>query len=133
VNNMGFKEAMEARNRAYVPYSHFKVGAAIKLKDGTFVYGANIENGSFGLTNCAERSALFSLISQGYDPKDIIEITIVGEGKKPISPCGACRQVMYELLPNDTKIILANLEGKTLEMSKFDLLPYGFDLDEAKE
>ncbi len=130
---MGLKEALQARERAYVPYSHFKVGTAIKLKDGTFIYGANIENGSFGLTNCAERSALFSLISQGYSPKDIVEVTVVGEGKMPISPCGACRQVMYELLPNDTVIILANLEGKTKIMSKFDLLPYGFDLDEAKK
>lgn len=130
---MGLKEALLARQRAYVPYSHFKVGAAIKLKDGTFIYGANVENGSYGLTNCAERSALFSLISQGYDPKDILEITIVGEGKNPISPCGACRQVMYELLPNDTIITLANLEGMTKVMSKFELLPYGFDLDEAKK
>lgn len=129
---MSIKEALIAQSRAYVPYSKFKVGAAILLKDGTYVHGANVENGSYGLTNCAERSALFSLLSQGYKCEDIVSITIIGNTKKPISPCGACRQVMFELLPKDTKIYLANDKREVKEMTKYDLLPYGFDLDEDK-
>ena len=101
---MNIKAAKAARLKAYVPYSNFKVGAAIELNDGTIIHGANIENSSFGLTSCAERNALFSLISQGYDPKEIKEITIIGGSKGPISPCGACRQVMSELIPKATKI-----------------------------
>ena len=75
---MNIQEALMAREKAYVPYSRFKVGAAILLKDGTYIHGCNVENGSYPLGNCAERSALFSLVSQGYDPKDIVEITIFG-------------------------------------------------------
>ncbi len=128
---MNIKEALLARNRAYEPYSKFKVGAAILLKDGTYIHGANVENSSYGLTNCAERSALFSLISQGYDPKDIVEITIVAEGKSPVSPCGACRQVMFELVPKDAKIFLANLDGDFKETNTEALLPFGFKLKES--
>lgn len=124
------EEALIARSHAYVPYSKFKVGAAIELKDGTFIHGANIENASFGLTNCAERSALFSLYSQGYQKEDIVSVTIIANDHGPVSPCGACRQVMHELVPKTAKIILANTEGKTLETTTDGLLPYAFVLDE---
>lgn len=127
--NMNLEAAKQARLKAYVPYSKFKVGAAIELNDGTIIHGANIENSSFGLTSCAERNALFSLISQGYDPKDIKEITIIGSSKGPISPCGACRQVMSELVPSSAKIFLANLEDEVYETSTKELLPFGFDLE----
>ncbi len=127
------EEAKKARLRAYTPYSKFKVGAAILLKDGTVVHGANVENSSYGLSNCAERSALFSLVSQGYDPKDIVSMTVVANDTKPVSPCGACRQVMHELLPKEAKIILANTDGKTLEMTKDALLPYAFVMDEVHD
>lgn len=129
---MNLKAAKQARLKAYVPYSKFKVGAAIVLNDGTIIHGANIENSSFGLTSCAERNALFSLISQGYDPKEIKEITIIGGSKGPISPCGACRQVMSELVPKNTKIYLANLEDEIYETSVSELLPFGFDLDKDR-
>lgn len=129
---MNLKAAKQARLKAYVPYSKFKVGAAIVLNDGTIIHGANIENSSFGLTSCAERNALFSLISQGYDPKEIKEITIIGGSKGPISPCGACRQVMSELVPKNTKIYLANLEEEIYETSVSELLPFGFDLDKDR-
>ncbi|MCK9235535.1 MAG: cytidine deaminase [Acholeplasmataceae bacterium] len=119
--------AKQARLKAYVPYSKFKVGAAILLKDGTYVHGANIENASYPLSNCAERSALFSLISQGYDVKDIKQITIIADSEQPISPCGACRQVMHELLPKGTPIFLANLHGDVKETNPDELLPYAFD------
>jgi cytidine deaminase len=120
------EEAKKARLNAYTPYSKFKVGAAIELQDGTFIHGANIENAALGLCNCAERSALFSLYSQGYKKEDIKTMTIVADTHDPVSPCGACRQVMAELLPKDTKITLANLEGKTKEVTKDELLPYAF-------
>lgn len=124
------EEALKARSKAYAPYSKFKVGAAILLKDGTYVHGANIENASFGLSNCAERSALFSLISQGYKKEDIVSMTIIANDHGPVSPCGACRQVMHELLPKGTPITLANTEGKTMETTPDGLLPYAFVLDE---
>lgn len=121
------EHAKIARLRAYTPYSHFKVGAAIRLKDGTVVYGANVENAALGLSNCAERSALFSLISQGYDPKDVIQVTVVADTDKPVSPCGSCRQVLHELLPQDTKVVLANLKGDIKDTTTNDLLPYAFE------
>jgi cytidine deaminase len=124
------EEAMKARNKAYTPYSNFKVGAAIELKDGTFIHGANIENASYGLTNCAERSAIYSLISQGYQTKDIVSMTIIANDHGPVSPCGACRQVMHELLPKKTIITLANTKGMTQITSTEELLPFGFVLDE---
>lgn len=123
-------QALIARSKAYTPYSNFKVGAAIELKNGLFIHGANIENASFGLSNCAERSALFSLYSQGYKKEDIVSITIIANDHGPVSPCGACRQVMHELLPKNTKIILANTKGDQLETTPDDLLPYAFVLDE---
>jgi cytidine deaminase len=123
----GIKQALEARKKAYVPYSKFKVGAAIELKDGTFVHGANVENISYGLTCCAERNALFSLISQGYDHNNIKAIYIVGDTPGPISPCGACRQVMAELMPKDSDVILTNLKGKVEKTNLVKLLPYAFE------
>ena len=124
------KEAIAASKKAYAPYSKFNVGAALELKDGTIIHGANIENSSYGLSSCAERNALFSLISQGYDKADIVSITVTGNTKGPISPCGACRQVMSELLPKGTPVFLTNLEEDVKKMNIEELLPYGFDLDE---
>ena len=124
------KEAIAASKKAYAPYSKFNVGAALELKDGTIIHGANIENSSYGLSSCAERNALFSLISQGYDKADIVSITVTGNTKGPISPCGACRQVMSELLPKGTPVFLTNLEGDVKKMNIEELLPYGFDLEE---
>ena len=126
--NLLVEKAIEGRKKSYSPYSKFKVGAAIELKDGTIIHGCNVENGSYGLSNCAERSALFSLISQGYNPNDIKSITVIGATSEPISPCGACRQVMSEFLPEDAVIYLTNLEGKEKVTSVKELLPYGFKL-----
>ncbi len=121
------KEAIKAREKAYTPYSNFKVGAAILLNNGTIIYGANIENASYGLSNCAERSALFSLYSQGYKKEDIKEMAVVGNTLKPISPCGACRQVMNELINKETPIYLSNLNGDVKKTTIKELLPYSFD------
>jgi len=121
-----FEKAVEAAKNAYTPYSKFNVGAAIQLKSGRIITGANIENASFGLTNCAERSALFSAYSEGIRKNDIEAILVTGNTKNPISPCGACRQVMRELLHPDTLVILTNFEGFEKEVTVSDLLPYAF-------
>lgn len=125
--NILIESAKKARLNAYTPYSKFKVGAAILLKNGKIVTGANIENVSFGLTNCAERTAIFKLISEGYDPKEVIGFAIIGQTKEPISPCGACRQVMAEFFSKDLEVVLANLDGKYLVTTLKDLLPYSFE------
>ena len=78
------KHAKDAMKNAYIPYSKFAVGAAILLKDGTIIKGSNIENASYGLSNCAERSALFSLYSQGYKKEDIVAMAVIGKTSKPI-------------------------------------------------
>jgi cytidine deaminase len=132
-NHKNLEMAKLARSRAYTPYSKFPVGAAILLKDGNYILGANIENASYGLSNCAERSALFSLLSQGYQKEDIVSITVVADVNGPISPCGACRQVMHELLPTDAKIYLTNLKGNMMETNAKALLPYGFAFDEVED
>lgn len=121
------KEAILARNKAYTPYSKFNVGAALLLKDGTVIHGANIENASYGLSNCAERSALFSAYSQGFKKEDIVGLAVVADTEKPVSPCGACRQVINELIEKDTPVYLANLKGDIKEVTIEELLPYSFD------
>ena len=118
--------ALKARNRAYAPYSRFKVGAALLLKNGEYILGCNVENASYGLCNCAERTALFKAYSEGYTKDDIEAIAIVGQTDDPISPCGACRQVMVELLRADTPVILSNLKKDIKEFKVSDLLPYSF-------
>ncbi|MDR2822371.1 MAG: cytidine deaminase [Acholeplasmatales bacterium] len=121
-----FKEGLIARSYAYVKYSNFRVGAVLLFKNGDIVRGCNVENASYGLSNCAERSAIFSAISQGYDMNDCVEMLIVGDTKLPISPCGACRQVMSEFLKKDTKITLTNLTNVSKVMTVEELIPYSF-------
>lgn len=118
---------MDARSKSYSPYSKFKVGALCILKDGTTIGGCNIENASYGLCMCAERNAMYSVITRGYNTKDIVELVVIGDTEKPISPCGACRQVMAELLNKDTVITLMNVAGDHIEYSIEGLLPYAFD------
>lgn len=120
-------EAIKARQFAYAPYSKFKVGAAILLKNGEVVTGCNVENVSYGLTNCAERTALFKMISIGFNKDDIEAMAIVADTSKPISPCGACRQVMAELLNHDTPVYLGNLNGDVIDTNVSKLLPYLFE------
>jgi cytidine deaminase len=119
--NLLIKEAIEARKQAYVPYSKFQVGAALLTKDGKIYHGCNIENASFGLTNCAERTAIFKAVSEGL--YEFEAIAVVGDTDGPISPCGACRQVIAEFAAPDTKIFLANLNGKIQETTIQELLP----------
>lgn len=125
--NQLVEEAKKARELSYSPYSKFKVGAAILLKNGKYVHGANIENVSYGLSLCAERNALFQMVLQGYKKEDAVAMCVIGQTDEPISPCGACRQVMVELLPRNVEIVLANLNGKTKKTTLDELLPYAFE------
>lgn len=118
--------AITGYENAYAPYSKFHVGAAVLTKDGKVFIGSNVENASYGLTNCAERSALFAAYSQKYRRDDLKAIAIVANCDRPISPCGACRQVMSELLPVDCDIILTNLKDDIKTITLEELLPYSF-------
>lgn len=117
--------AKEARQKAYAPYSNFLVGAAVYAGSHKIYQGCNIENASYGLTNCAERTAIFKAISEGE--RKIEAIAIIGDTEGPISPCGACRQVMAEFCDPNTKVYLANLHGKTEEWTVDKLLPGAFN------
>lgn len=119
-------EAIEAREKAYTPYSHFKVGALVIDDKGHHHKGCNVENGSFGLTNCGERTAIFKAVSEGMEKIDTI--VIVADTTGPVSPCGACRQVIKEFSTENTTIILANLKKDYKIMTMEELLPYGFSL-----
>jgi len=120
-------EAGVARERAYAPYSKFKVGAAVYTKDGQVFHGANVENASYPLSMCAERNALYNALMHGYKKEDLVGLAIIADTKEPVSPCGACRQVISELFPRDGIILLANLKGKVIEKDVESLLPYAFD------
>ncbi|GGE80945.1 cytidine deaminase [Priestia taiwanensis] len=118
------QEAIAGREMAYVPYSNFKVGAAVLTKSNKVYRGCNVENASYGLCNCAERTALFKAYSEGET--EIEAIAVVADTDGPVSPCGACRQVMLELCAEDTTVILTNLKGETKETTPVELLPGGF-------
>ena len=116
--------AKEARKHAYAPFSHFAVGAAVLTASQKIYCGCNIENSSFGLTNCAERTAIFKAVSEGV--RKIAAIAVVADTKGAVSPCGACRQVLAEFCDQDTKIYLSNLHGVTEEWTIEQLLPGAF-------
>ncbi|MFX3624995.1 MAG: cytidine deaminase [Ectobacillus sp.] len=122
--------ALEARKQAYAPYSGFQVGAAILTKSGKVYFGCNVENASYGLTNCAERTAIFKAVSEG--DMDIAAIAVVGDTDGPISPCGACRQVIAEFCDTDAPVILANIKGDFKVTSIGELLPGGFSSKDMK-
>ncbi|MBC7453314.1 MAG: cytidine deaminase [Massilia sp.] len=119
-------EARAARELAYAPYSNFQVGAALECKDGRVFRGCNVENASYGLCNCAERTAFFSAIAHGYRPGDFSALAVIGATDGPIAPCGACRQVVLELGGNDLAVILTNLKGDLLETTAAGQLPNAF-------
>jgi cytidine deaminase len=115
--------ARAARERAVAPYSGFKVGAALEAADGTIITGCNIENASYGLTICAERVAMFKALSEGH--RRFVRMAVVADTEAPTSPCGACRQVLWEF-GQDLDVILANLREITAEHRLADLLPHAF-------
>lgn len=120
------ERAIEARENSYAPYSKFQVGAALISDNDKLHLGANVENGSFGLTNCAERTAIFSAVTAGM--KKIKTIAVVADTSRPVSPCGACREVINEFADDDTVIILANIKKEYKVMNIDELLPYRFKL-----
>jgi cytidine deaminase len=119
-----FKEAKKAQKNAYVPYSEFPLGAAVLTVDGSIYSGTNIENSAYGLTNCAERSAIFSAVSAGN--RKIEALLLVSSTEKPVTPCGACRQVINEFADGEIEIIMMTEDGKELSMSNQELLPGAF-------
>ncbi len=126
------KEAISAREQAYVPYSKFKVGSAVLTKSGKVYQGCNIENAAYSMTNCAERTAMFKAVSEG--DTDFAAIAVVADTKDAVSPCGACRQVMAEFCSPDMPVYLTNLHGDVQETTIGKLLPGAFsteDLDYA--
>jgi cytidine deaminase len=122
-------QAAAARDKAYAPYSNFRVGAAVLAADGRVFAGCNVENASYGLCNCAERTALFSAIAAGVAVNTIERIAVIGDTSGPISPCGACRQVMFELGGSQLRVVLGNLQGARQLTTADELLPGGFRLD----
>ncbi|MCR5031147.1 MAG: cytidine deaminase [Selenomonadaceae bacterium] len=115
-------EAKRVREFAYCPYSHFAVGAAVLGASGEIYGGCNVENASFSVTNCAERTAIYQAISAGE--QDILALAVVAEGPSPVPPCGACRQVIAEFrIPH---ILMANLADDVKEMTLEEILPEAF-------
>lgn len=116
--------AVKTSENAYVPYSHFPIGAVLVTDEGKIYTGVNIENASFGMTNCGERTAIFKAVSEGE--RSFKELIIYGQTEKPVSPCGACRQVMAEFFEPDLPVTLVAKDKSTVVMTVKELLPYSF-------
>lgn len=116
--------AIKARKMAYTPYSNFNVGAAVQMENGKIYSGCNIENASYGATNCAERTAIFKAVSEGY--KNISAIAVVGAEDAYTFPCGICRQVIAEFSSKNTIIIIVKNENDYLVRSLEEILPGAF-------
>ena len=123
VKNM-LRMANEARDRAYAPYSNFRVGACLKGATGAYYLGCNIENAAYSPSNCAERTAMFKAVYEGERQFDAI--AIVGDGETPAVPCGVCRQVLAEFCDPEMPVICANRKGEYKLVAMGDLLPDAF-------
>lgn len=121
--------AEKAKEKAYVPYSHFKVGAALMTSDKKVYTGCNVENASFGATNCAERTAVFKAVSEG--DRDFEAIAIVSSSGDFTYPCGICRQVISEFNPN-IQLILANNKGEIRSYRFNEIFPFAFTKEDIK-
>lgn len=130
---MLFELTKEAQKLAHVPYSKFHVGAVILTKDGNKIFGANIENASYGLSMCAERTCMFRTHLLGYKKDDILCLALIGDSTEDYAyPCGACRQVMSELLNLDCPVIIFNQKGEHIDETVRGLLPYSFTQENLK-
>jgi cytidine deaminase len=118
-----YDEAKKAADRAYVPYSAFRVGAALLCEDGTIVTGCNVENRSYGLTICAERTAVVSAVSQGKCRFTALAVS-TPDSVEPVGPCGACRQVLSEFMPAEAQVRFAGSGSKQTDTTIGDLLPW---------
>ena len=128
-NSELIKAALDARKFSYSPYSGFAVGAALLCKDGSLYTGCNIENSAFSPTNCAERTAFFKAVSEGK--KEFEKIAVVASSGDYASPCGICRQVLFEFMP-DGKVILDSDEKGMMVFTARELLPFGFSSADLK-
>ncbi len=117
-------KALDARENAFAPFSNFKVGAALELDDGKIYTGCNVENATYGLTVCAERVALWKAISEGA--RKFLRIAVASGSEHPATPCGACRQLLWEFC-GDIEVILANPRGFRETHRLADLFPHPFD------
>lgn len=126
------KKAIKARESSYSPYSKFAVGAVLICKDGTEFIGANIENASYPLSMCAERIAIYNAMVHGKTKDDFKMLVLSADTDNVCSPCGACRQVISELLPLDADVIMSNLNGDVLIKKVKDLLPFAFNKEDLK-
>ncbi|MDD3839105.1 MAG: cytidine deaminase [Clostridia bacterium] len=125
IDNYGLiKMANEARKSSYSPYSNFKVGAAVLTSNGNIYTGCNVENASFGATNCAERTAIYKAVSEGE--REIRAIAIVGDSQELTFPCGICRQVIFEFSNKDTLVIVAKSDGTYKIFNISELIPFSF-------
>ncbi len=124
-NEQLIKKAHEAKEYAYAPFSNFKVGACLLGTNGKIYTGCNIENSTYGATNCAERTAIFKAVSEGQ--KEFTKIAIVSSSNDFTSPCGICRQVLFEFMSEGT-VLLSNSKGEIKEYTVKELLPEGFKL-----
>lgn len=120
------KLAVSMLNRSYVPYSHFPVGAALECSDGEVFTGCNIENAAYSPTLCAERVAVGKAVSEGHT--DFVRIVVAGRSENFCTPCGVCRQLLYEFNP-DMEVISLNAKGEELSVPLRVLLPHGFGPD----
>ncbi|PIR25886.1 MAG: cytidine deaminase [Deltaproteobacteria bacterium CG11_big_fil_rev_8_21_14_0_20_42_23] len=118
------------RKKAYAPYSKFQVGAALETKSGKVFLGCNVENASYGLTDCAERVAVMKAVSEGS--KSFSRIAIVANTDGPIAPCGICRQILFEFSPK-MEVIMTNLKGDVSVACLSDLLPGAFEKSAVKK
>jgi len=117
--------AREARERAHAPYSNFKVGAVVECRDGRVFAGCNVENASYTLGLCAERVAIFKAVSEGAC--DLTRVVVIADSSLPVSPCGACRQIISEFLPAEAEVVMMNLHGQVESKSVAELLPAPFN------
>lgn len=125
------QHALKAREKAYVPYSNFAVGAALLSEDGSIFLGCNIENAAYPVTVCAERTALFKAVSEGH--RSFKAMAVIADTPGPVSPCGSCRQVMSELFPRNLPVYLSNLQGQYIETTVDKLLPGAFTSEDMEK
>jgi cytidine deaminase len=118
------EQAINAKQKAIPTYSHFHVGAALLTEDDKIILGANIENASYGLTICAERTAVFKALLDGE--RKFKAIAIAGDSDVYLSPCGACRQILLEFCGKDLDVLMVNNKGEHIKKKMGDLLPYSF-------
>lgn len=119
-----WETAKASREHAHAPYSGFKVGCALETADGRIIGGCNVESASYGLTVCAERIAIFKSVSEGV--KTFVRVCIVADTERPTTPCGACRQLLWEFC-GDAEVLMGNLNGIILRKRMSELLPIPFD------